>query len=79
MPYRQLATPHAHAQVTNAITRQKKEDIVTDLKSKLDSSSIVFAMRFKGLDVSNYAFVAVAVAVLYPVLTVGDVVDPAVG
>ncbi len=39
-------------QVTNAITRQKKEQIVSDLKDKLGGSAIVFGMRFKGLDVS---------------------------
>jgi ribosomal protein L10 len=38
-------------QVTNAVTRQKKEEIVSTLKEKLDGSVIVFGMRFKGLDV----------------------------
>lgn len=38
-------------QVTNAITRQKKEEIVSNLKEKLESSVVVFGMRFKGLDV----------------------------
>jgi ribosomal protein L10 len=39
-------------QVTNAITRQKKEEIVADLKEKLNNSVIVFGLRYKGLDVS---------------------------
>lgn len=39
-------------QVTNAITRQKKEEIVSDLKEKLNNSVIVFGLRYKGLDVS---------------------------
>jgi len=38
-------------QVTAAITRQKKEQIVSDLKQSLDSSLIVFSSRFKGVDV----------------------------
>lgn len=38
--------------MTNAISRQKKEEIVTNLKEKLDGSAIVFGMRFKGLSVS---------------------------
>jgi len=38
-------------QVTNAITRQKKEQIVSNLKEKLESSVVVFGMRFKNLDV----------------------------
>jgi hypothetical protein len=39
-------------QVRNALTRQRKEEIVADLKEKLEDSVIVFGMRFKGLDVS---------------------------
>ncbi|KAG2502051.1 hypothetical protein HYH03_000545 [Edaphochlamys debaryana] len=38
-------------QVTNAITRQKKEEVVSTLKEKLDGSAVVFGMRFRGLDV----------------------------
>jgi hypothetical protein len=34
-----------------AISRQKKEAVVTTLKEKLDSSVVVFGMRFKGLNV----------------------------
>ncbi|MEW5306696.1 MAG: hypothetical protein WDW36_009144 [Sanguina aurantia] len=41
------------AQVVNAITRVKKTQIVTTLKEKLDESSIVFGMRFKGLTVQT--------------------------
>ena len=40
------------AQVVNAITRQKKTEVVTTLKEKLDKSIIVFSMRYKGLSVS---------------------------
>lgn len=40
-------------QVCNALTRQKKEEIVADLKEKLQDSVIVFGMRFKGLNVSD--------------------------
>ncbi len=39
-------------QVTNAITRQKKEEVVITLKEKLDKSVVVFGVRFKGLSVS---------------------------
>ncbi len=38
----------------NAITREKKEEIVGKLKGKLQDSAIVFGMRFKGLDVSAF-------------------------
>lgn len=48
---RTLVAGRPSAQVTNAVTRQKKEEIVTNLKQKLDGSVIVFGMRFKGLDV----------------------------
>ncbi|GLC40945.1 Plastid ribosomal protein L10, imported to chloroplast, large ribosomal subunit [Pleodorina starrii] len=41
----------ASLQVTNAITRQKKEEVVSTLKEKLDKSIVVFGVRFKGLDV----------------------------
>ncbi|KIZ03422.1 large subunit ribosomal protein L10 [Monoraphidium neglectum] len=41
----------ASLQVRNALTRQRKEEIVADLKEKLEDSVIVFGMRFKGLDV----------------------------
>ena len=44
--------PH-RTQVCNALTRQRKEEIVADLKEKLQDSVIVFGMRFKGLDVSE--------------------------
>lgn len=40
-------------QVTNAITRQKKEEIVSTIRENLKGSVIVFGMRFKGLDVST--------------------------
>lgn len=40
-------------QVTNAISRQKKEEVVTVLKEKLEGSMMVFGMRFKGLDVAT--------------------------
>lgn len=40
-------------QVCNALTRTRKEEIVADLKEKLQDSVIVFGMRFKGLDVST--------------------------
>lgn len=46
-----LSWPLLCLQVNCAITRQKKEEIVTNLKQKLDSSAIVFGMRFKGLSV----------------------------
>lgn len=42
-----------HLQVQNAISRQKKEAIVTDLKTSLDSSLLVFGLRFKGLKVET--------------------------
>lgn len=40
-------------QVANAITRQKKEQVVVTLKEKLEGSAAVFGMRFKGLDVAT--------------------------
>jgi hypothetical protein len=40
-------------QVQNAITRQKKEEIVKELQGKLESSVIVFGLRFKNLNVSS--------------------------
>jgi len=40
-------------QVCNALTRTRKEEIVADLKSKLEESVIVFGWRFKGLNVSS--------------------------
>lgn len=40
-------------QVTNAISRQKKEEVVSTLKSKLEDSAVVFSMRFKGLNVAS--------------------------
>lgn len=42
-------------QVTSALTRQKKEQIVSDITGKLENSVIVFGLRFKGLDVSAAA------------------------
>lgn len=47
-------------QVQGAITRQKKEAIVTELTGKLEQSAIVFGLRFKGLDVSCAAASATA-------------------
>ncbi|KAG2445317.1 hypothetical protein HYH02_008783 [Chlamydomonas schloesseri] len=41
----------ASLQVTNAISRQKKEQVVEVLKGKLEKSTVVFGLRFKGLDV----------------------------
>uniref|UniRef100_A0A383WCQ7 Uncharacterized protein n=1 Tax=Tetradesmus obliquus TaxID=3088 RepID=A0A383WCQ7_TETOB len=38
-------------QVQNAITRQKKEEIVKELQGKLEGSVIVFGLRFKNIDV----------------------------
>lgn len=38
-------------QVRNAITRQKKEQIVSTIKEKIQDSVIVFGFRYKGLDV----------------------------
>lgn len=40
-------------QVTSALTRQKKEQIVSELTGKLENSVIVFGLRFKGLDVQT--------------------------
>eukprot|EP00879_Flechtneria_rotunda_P032716 GHRR01035995.1.p1 GENE.GHRR01035995.1~~GHRR01035995.1.p1 ORF type:complete len:178 (-),score=45.23 GHRR01035995.1:3-536(-) len=40
-------------QITNAITRQKKEVVVKELQDKLENSVIVFGMRFKGIDVPS--------------------------
>lgn len=40
-------------QVMNAVSRQKKEAIVKELKGKLDESMVVFGMRHKGLSVST--------------------------
>lgn len=42
-------------QVTSALTRQKKEQIVSDITGKLENSVIVFGLRFKGLNVSAAA------------------------
>lgn len=57
-----LAAAHASTtllflQVTNALTRQKKEQIVTELTGKLENSVIVFGLRFKGLNVSALGLV----------------------
>jgi large subunit ribosomal protein L10 len=41
-------------QVTAALSRAGKEQQVAELKAKLDDSSIVFAMRFKGIDVGSF-------------------------
>jgi hypothetical protein len=49
----QCVKPLHCVQVQNAITRQKKEAIVSDLKENLQNSAIVFGIRFKGLDVSG--------------------------
>jgi hypothetical protein len=52
---RVLNAPHfVLLQVCNAITRQKKEAIVTEVAGKLESSVIVFGLRFKGLDVRGF-------------------------
>jgi len=40
-------------QVSSALTRQKKEEIVTELTGKLEKSVIVFGLRHKGLSVST--------------------------
>ena len=39
--------------MTNAITRKKKEEIVSTIRGNLKDSVIVFGLRFKGLDVSR--------------------------
>jgi hypothetical protein len=36
-----------------AITKEKKERIISSLKEKLDGSSVVFSVRFKNVDVST--------------------------
>lgn len=46
-----LAPFDARGQVLNAVSRQKKEEIVKELKGKLDDSMVVFGMRHKGLSV----------------------------
>lgn len=51
-------------QVCNAITRQRKEETVTKLKSKLQDSILVFGFRYKGLDVRSKHACHFAVAVL---------------
>jgi hypothetical protein len=48
-----LNGPLSELQVQNAITRQKKEEIVKELQGKLEGSVIVFGLRFKNLDVSS--------------------------
>lgn len=40
-----------HLQVQSALSRQRKEEIVSTLKENLDTSVIVFGFRFQGLDV----------------------------
>lgn len=40
-------------QVQNAITKQKKEEIVKEVKTRLQESVVVFGIRFKGLSVST--------------------------
>jgi len=40
-------------QVRSAITRQKKEEIVTELTGRLEKSVIVFGLRHKGLNVQT--------------------------
>jgi ribosomal protein L10 len=47
-----IAAAFFASQVCNALTRQRKEEIVADLKEKLENSVVVFGLRFKGLDVS---------------------------
>mmetsp|Transcript_22833 Transcript_22833/g.63111 ORF Transcript_22833/g.63111 Transcript_22833/m.63111 type:complete len:226 (+) Transcript_22833:3-680(+) len=44
-------TRSSSLQVTNAITRQKKEEIVSTIRDNLKDSVIVFGMRFQGIDV----------------------------
>jgi hypothetical protein len=48
-----LSRPLSELQVQNAITRQKKEEIVKELQGKLEGSVIVFGLRFKNLNVSS--------------------------
>lgn len=43
--------PRARLQIVNALTRGKKEEIVTTLKENLSGSIIAFGVRFNGLDV----------------------------
>ena len=40
------------SQVTNALSRARKEETVETLKSKLNESLVVFGMRHKGMSVS---------------------------
>lgn len=48
-----LSSSRGSLLVTAAITRQKKEAIVKELSDKLQTSTIVFGVRFKGLNVST--------------------------
>jgi hypothetical protein len=48
-----LSKPLSESQVQNAITRQKKEEIVKELQGRLEGSVIVFGLRFKNLNVSS--------------------------
>jgi large subunit ribosomal protein L10 len=47
------AAPRRALVVSAAISRQKKEEVVTTLEGKLGKASIVFGMRYKGLDVAT--------------------------
>lgn len=40
-------------QVRSALTRKKKEEIVSDITGKLENSVIVFGLRYKGLNVQT--------------------------
>jgi len=47
------AAPRRALVVSAAISRQRKEEVVSTLEGKLGKSSIVFGMRYKGLDVAT--------------------------
>mmetsp|Transcript_16984 Transcript_16984/g.23771 ORF Transcript_16984/g.23771 Transcript_16984/m.23771 type:complete len:257 (+) Transcript_16984:83-853(+) len=48
-----LNTLRSNSWVTNALSRQKKEETVADLKQKLEKSSLVFGMNFNGFTVKQ--------------------------
>lgn len=55
-------------QVTNALTRQRKEEVVEVLKGKLDNSVIVFGFRFNKLNVSDPAMAYAWFIAYWPML-----------
>lgn len=52
-PFTMARVQRGSLQITAAISRAKKEEVVLNLKGRLDDSIIVFGFRYKGLPVST--------------------------